>query len=115
MKTNAYIPFLKGINLASIALCLYILYFRRHHNQPPPMCQLRYPPAVAQLPPTTSAKLDALPGGVPAVDPEVGAGHEAAGVGEQEDGGAAVVLGPAELAQHVLAGPLRLALGELVE
>lgn len=101
MKTNAYIPFLKGINLASIALCLYTPCFRRHHNQPPPMCQLcqlRHPPAVAQLPPTSSAKLDTLPGGVPAVDPEVGTGHEAAGVGEQEDGGAAVVLGPAELA-----------------
>lgn len=52
---------------------------------------------------------------MPTIDPQVGPSHEAAGVAEQEDGGAAVVLGPAERAQHVLLRPLDLALRELDE
>lgn len=56
-----------------------------------------------------------LPSSVPAVDAQVGAGHEAAGVGEQEDGGAAVVLGLAQLVEHVLLGPLDGAVGEPLE
>lgn len=52
---------------------------------------------------------------MPAIDPKISARHEAARIAEQEDGGAAVVLGGAELAEHVLAGPLDLALREPVE
>lgn len=49
------------------------------------------------------------------VDPQVGPRHEAASVAQQEDGGAAVVLGPAERAEHVVLRPFDLALRELVE
>lgn len=50
-----------------------------------------------------------------AVDAQVRARHEAAGIAEQEDGSAAVVLGLAECAEHVVGGPLGLALGVLDE
>ncbi len=56
-----------------------------------------------------------LPRGVPAIYPQVGTCHEAAGIAEQEDGGPAVVLGLAERVQHVLLGPLGLAFRELRE
>lgn len=56
-----------------------------------------------------------LPSRVPPIDAQIGARHEAASVAEQEDGGTAVVLGAAQLAEHVLAGPLDLAVGKFVE
>lgn len=55
------------------------------------------------------------PRGMATVHPQVGTGHEAAGVAEKEDGGAPVLLGVAETAQHVGIGPAGLPLGEGVE
>ena len=52
---------------------------------------------------------------MPAVYPQVRPRHEPAGVAEQEDGRATVVLGLAEHVQHVLLRPLNLALWELGE
>lgn len=50
-----------------------------------------------------------------AVDPQVAAGHEAAGVADQEDSGAAVFLRHRELAEHVLRRPVPAALGVFLE
>lgn len=50
-----------------------------------------------------------------AVDPQVAAGHKAAGVANAEDGRAAVLFGHGELAEHVLRGPVAAALGVLLE
>lgn len=50
------------------------------------------------------------PGSMSAVNAEVATRHEAAGVAEEEEGGAAILLGLAESLEHVLRGPLRLSL-----
>lgn len=50
-----------------------------------------------------------------AIDPEIRARHETAGVAEEEDGSAAVLVGRAETAEHVLLGPLLSSLGVLEE
>lgn len=56
-----------------------------------------------------------LPRGVATIHAQVAASHEAAGIAEQEDRGATVLLWPGEAAQHVLLGPLVPAVGELDE
>lgn len=50
-----------------------------------------------------------------AIDSEIGARHETAGIAEEEDGSAAVLVGSAETAEHVLLGPLLSSLGVLDE
>lgn len=45
-----------------------------------------------------------------AVNAEVAARHEAAGIAEEEEGGTAIFLRLAESLEHVLRGPLRLSL-----
>lgn len=50
-----------------------------------------------------------------AIDAQVAARHEAAGVAEQEHGGTAVLAGLAEPVEHVVLGPLDLALRVLHE
>lgn len=47
------------------------------------------------------------------VHAQVTAGHEAAGIAEQEHGSAAVFLRTGQAAQHILLGPLVATLGEL--
>lgn len=54
-----------------------------------------------------------LPSRVAPVNAEVTASHEAAGVAEQEDGCAAVLVGRGQPTQHVLLGPLGAPLGKL--
>lgn len=49
------------------------------------------------------------------VNAEIAARHEAAGVAEEEDGGAAVLVGRGQTTQHVMLGPFVAALGELLE
>jgi hypothetical protein len=49
------------------------------------------------------------------IDAQVAASHEAAGVAQQEDGSSTVIFRAAQLAQHVLLGPLGLALRESLE
>lgn len=56
-----------------------------------------------------------LPRGMSAVHAYVAPRHEAAGVAQQEDGGAAVLAGRGHAAQHVLLGPVGAAVGELLE
>lgn len=50
-----------------------------------------------------------------AIHPQVTPRHEAAGITDQEDGGAAILLGLGHATQHVLLGPLVAALGEFHE
>lgn len=54
-----------------------------------------------------------LPSSMATVNPQIRSGHESTGIAEQEYSGATVVLRLAELVQHVVSGPLRLALGVL--
>lgn len=56
-----------------------------------------------------------LPRGMSAVHAQVAAGHEAAGIAQQEHSGAAVLLRAGQTAQHVLLGPLITTLGEVKE
>lgn len=56
-----------------------------------------------------------LPSRVASVNAKIATCHEAAGIAEEEDGGAAELLGAADAAEHVLACPLGLALGVVVE
>lgn len=48
-----------------------------------------------------------------AINSQIRTSHESAGVAEQEYGGTSVVLGLAELVQHIMSWPLRLTLREL--
>jgi len=52
---------------------------------------------------------------MPTVDPEIRAGHETTGVTNEKDRGAAILLGRAELAEHVLRRPVPFPLGVLLE
>lgn len=56
-----------------------------------------------------------LPSRVASVNAKIATRHEAAGIAEEEDGGAAELLGAADAAEHVLTCPLGLALGVVVE
>lgn len=56
-----------------------------------------------------------LPCAVPPVNPEVSAGHEAAGVADQKHGRASVLVRKAQLAEHVLRRPISPAFRELLE
>lgn len=49
------------------------------------------------------------------VNPQVASGHEAASIADKEDAGASVFVWVAELAQHVLSGPVAASLGVLLE
>lgn len=60
-------------------------------------------------------KFLSLPRSVSAIDSQISARHETAGVAEEEDGSAAVLVGRAEPAEHVLLGPLLSSLGVLDE
>ena len=62
-----------------------------------------------------NAKDGHLPSSVASIDSQIRAGHEAAGIADEEDASAAVLLGRAEAAEHVLGGPVGAALGELLE
>lgn len=67
------------------------------------------------IPPASLPRTHALPSSMSTINTQIRTSHEAASVAEQEDGRAAVVLGLAELVQHVLLGPLDGAVGELLE
>jgi hypothetical protein len=56
-----------------------------------------------------------LPGTVPAVDSEITACHETAGIADQEDGCSSVFFRLAQSAQHILRWPFSLSLGILLE
>lgn len=56
-----------------------------------------------------------LPGTVATINPQIRARHKAARLTNEEHSGAAVLLGLAELAQHILRGPVPFALGVLLE
>lgn len=49
------------------------------------------------------------------VNPQVASGHEAASIADEEDAGASVFVWVAELAQHILRGPVAASLGVLLE
>ena len=52
---------------------------------------------------------------MPTINPQITARHERAGITDEEDRGAAVLLRHGELAEHVLRGPVAAAVGELLE
>ena len=56
-----------------------------------------------------------LPGCVTSVNAEITAGHEGAGVADEKDRSATVLLRGRQSTKHVLLGPLVAALGELHE
>lgn len=56
-----------------------------------------------------------LPRGVATVHAEIASRHERAGVREEEHGGATVLVGGGQTAEHVVLGPFVAALGELLE
>jgi hypothetical protein len=56
-----------------------------------------------------------LPSGVAAIYPEIRTRHEPAGIAEEEHGRTPVVLGLAQLVEHVVRRPLLFTLWELLE
>ena len=49
------------------------------------------------------------------INSEIASGHEAAGIADEEDASASVFVWVAELAQHILRGPVAASLGVLLE
>lgn len=73
------------------------------------------PTKTTRLSLTKQSRQPILPRRVSTIDPQVTAGHEAAGVAEEEDGGAAVLPGHAQPLEHVVVGPDLPALGEALK